>query len=97
MDQRADRNRIYSAGKWDGRSPRRHTDILALSHTFFGNDPITQLLNEAHDSSAGVVIALDANDSITLNHVTVAQLTQHPSDFHFFKKLMASQCVSELS
>ena len=59
-------------------------DILALSHTFFGNDPITQLLNEAHDSSAGVVIALDANDSITLNHVTVAQLTQHPSDFHFF-------------
>jgi hypothetical protein len=59
-------------------------DNLALSHTFFGSDPITQLLSEAHDSSAGAVIALDAHESITLNHVTVAQLTQHPSDFHFF-------------
>jgi Bacterial Ig-like domain/RTX calcium-binding nonapeptide repeat (4 copies) len=58
-------------------------DSLALSHTFFGNNPIAQLLSEAHDSHAGAVIALDAHDSITLNHVTVAQLATHPSDFHF--------------
>lgn len=42
-----------------------------------------QLLSEAHDSSAGVVINLDATDSVALNHVTLAQLAQHPSDFHF--------------
>jgi hypothetical protein len=60
-------------------------DILALSHTLFtGADPIAQILNQTHDSSAGAVIAVDANDSITLNHVTLTQLTQHPSDFHFF-------------
>jgi Ca2+-binding RTX toxin-like protein len=59
-------------------------DTLALSHAFFGNNPIAQLLSEAHDSSAGAVIVLDAHDSITLNHVTVALLAQHTSDFHFF-------------
>jgi hypothetical protein len=34
------------------------------------------------DGHGNVVIIADAHDSITLQHVTVAQLQAHQSDFH---------------
>jgi hypothetical protein len=60
-------------------------DILAFSHTLFSSiDPFAQILSLTHDTTAGAVIAVDAHDSITLLGVTVAQLSAHPADFHFF-------------
>ena len=35
------------------------------------------------DGHGNAVIAPDANHSITVNNVTVAQLVQHQGDFHF--------------
>jgi hypothetical protein len=34
------------------------------------------------DGHGNVVVTADAHDSITLQHVTVAQLQAHHSDFH---------------
>jgi hypothetical protein len=59
-------------------------DNLAFSHTLFANNTVAQILSQAHDSSAGAVIVVDAHDSITLHNVTTAQLAAHQSDFHFF-------------
>jgi hypothetical protein len=57
-----------------------------LDHTLFPNETAaqatTQLLNQAHDSEAGVVIVVDAADTITLTGVRLADLQS--SDFGFF-------------
>jgi len=63
-------------------------DVLAFSHTLFSNDTASQVLSQTHDSKAGAVIAVDAQDTITLVGVTVAQLQAaqqaHVDWLHFF-------------
>jgi len=58
-------------------------DVLAFAQSLFPNG-VTQVLSQAHDSKAGAVIVVDANDTVTLTGVTVAQLQSHASDIHFF-------------
>jgi serralysin len=53
-----------------------------IDSTIFAN--VTALLAATHDDGNGnAVITADANDSITLHNVTVAQLQLHQNDFHF--------------
>jgi hypothetical protein len=57
------------------------TDVLQIDHSVFAN--VQALLAATQDDGHGnVVITADAHDSITLQHVTVAQLQAHHSDFH---------------
>jgi hypothetical protein len=57
------------------------TDVLQIDHSVFAN--VQALLAATQDDGHGnVVITADAHDSITLQHVTVAQLQTHQSDFH---------------
>ncbi len=56
-------------------------DTLWLSN---GVSQLAQVLSQAHDTTAGAVITFDADNTITLPAVTVAELAAHPSDFHFF-------------
>jgi hypothetical protein len=44
----------------------------------------SQLISQAHDSSAGAVIVVDPTDKVTLEGVTVAQLAANPSAIQFF-------------
>ncbi len=58
------------------------TDTLQFSKTVFAD--LTALLAATHDDVSGnAVIADAAHDTITLQHVTTAQLLAHQSDFHF--------------
>jgi hypothetical protein len=58
------------------------TDVIAIDHSVFAD--FQALLAAAHDDGHGnTVIAPDANNSITVKNVTVAQLVQHQGDFHF--------------
>src|SRR5262249_35115609 len=58
------------------------TDTIEIDHTVFAD--FQALLAAAHDDATGnAVITADAHDSITIKNVTVAQLAQHQSDFHF--------------
>jgi Bacterial Ig-like domain len=59
-------------------------DALAFDHTLFANATPLQVINQAHDAKAGAVIGVDANDTITLTGVSVAQLQNHLGDIHFF-------------
>ena len=57
------------------------TDVLQIDHSVFAN--VQALLAATQDDGHGnVVITADAHDSIMLQHVTVAQLQVHQSDFH---------------
>src|SRR5262245_57011824 len=49
-------------------------DTLAFDHTLFAHATAAQVLSQAHDTSAGAVIGVDAHDTVTLTGVTVAQL-----------------------
>jgi hypothetical protein len=58
------------------------TDVIEIDHTVFAD--FEALLAAAHDDGSGnAVITADPNDTITIKNVTVAQLVQHQSDFHF--------------
>ena len=58
------------------------TDVIAIDRSVVAD--FQALLAAAHDDGHGnSVIAPDANHSITVNNVTVAQLVQHQGDFHF--------------
>jgi hypothetical protein len=58
------------------------TDVIEIDHTVFAD--FQALLAAAHDDGHGnAVIAANPHDSITIKNVTVAQLVQHQSDFHF--------------
>ena len=58
------------------------TDVIAIDHSVFAD--FQALLAAAHDDGHGnTVIAPDANNSITVKNVTVAQLVQHQGDFYF--------------
>ena len=58
------------------------TDTLQFSKTAFAN--VTALLAATHDDGSGDAVITDAaHDTITLQHVTTAQLFAHQSDFHF--------------
>ncbi|MGN6571556.1 MAG: cellulase family glycosylhydrolase [Pseudolabrys sp.] len=58
-----------------------NSDVLAINHNLIAS--AAQLLDQAHDSAAGAVIAVEGNQSVTLAHVHVADLQAHTSDFHF--------------
>jgi hypothetical protein len=58
-----------------------NNDTLWLSNAV---SQLAQALSQAHDTTAGAVITVDAHNTITLPGVTVAELAAHPSDFHFF-------------
>jgi hypothetical protein len=58
------------------------TDVIEIDHTVFAD--FQALLAATHDDGSGnAVIAANPNDTITVKNVTVAQLVQHQSDFHF--------------
>jgi hypothetical protein len=58
------------------------TDSLQFSKTIFSD--VTTLLAATHDDGSGNAVITDAaHDTITLQHVTTAQLMAHQSDFHF--------------
>jgi hypothetical protein len=58
------------------------TDTIQFSKTVFAN--IQALLAATHDDVSGNAVITDAaHDTITLKHVTTAQLLTHQSDFHF--------------
>src|SRR5262249_39669957 len=59
-------------------------DGLRFDHTLFANQTSAQVISQAHDSTAGAVIVVDANNTVTLTGVSVAQLQGHASDIHFF-------------
>jgi hypothetical protein len=57
------------------------TDVLQIDHSVFAN--VQALLAATQDDGHGnAVITADLHDSITLQHVTLAQLQAHHSDFH---------------
>jgi uncharacterized repeat protein (TIGR03803 family) len=58
-------------------------DVLRFDHTLFSNATASQVLSQTHDTSAGAVIVVDANDTVTLTGVSVAQLQSHLTDIHF--------------
>jgi hypothetical protein len=56
-------------------------DIIQADHNLWAT--VADLLADAADNgSGGVVVTADAQNSITLNNVTVNQLLQHQNDFH---------------
>jgi hypothetical protein len=58
------------------------TDTIDFSKTVFTD--IYALLAAIHDDPSGNAVLTDAaHDTITLKHVTTAQLLAHQSDFHF--------------
>ena len=58
------------------------TDTLQFGKSVFAN--LTALLAATHDDASGNAVITDAaHDTITLQHVTTAQLLAHQSDFHF--------------
>ncbi len=58
------------------------TDTLQFSKTVFSD--VTALLAATHDDASGNAVVTDAaHDTITLQHVTTAQLLAHQSDFYF--------------
>ncbi|HJZ95079.1 MAG TPA: hypothetical protein VKE70_01145, partial [Candidatus Solibacter sp.] len=57
-------------------------DVIEIDHTLFAD--FQAVLAAAHDDGNGnAVIAANPNETITVKNVTVAQLVQHQSDFHF--------------
>lgn len=57
-------------------------DILAFSHTLFSS--ASQVLAKTQDTSAGAMITIDAQDTITLSGVTKQTLATNAPDFQFF-------------
>ena len=58
------------------------TDSIEFNHTVFAD--IAAVLAAAHDDQAGNAVITDAaHDTITLQHVTTAQLLAHQTAFHF--------------
>jgi hypothetical protein len=58
------------------------TDTIEFSKTVFAN--INALLAATHDDASGNAVMTDAaHDTITLKHVTTAQVLAHQNDFHF--------------
>ena len=57
------------------------TDVLQIDHSVFAN--VQAILAATQDDGHGnAVITADLHDSITLQHVSLAQLQAHQSDFH---------------
>ena len=57
------------------------TDTLQFSKSVFTD--ISALLAATHDDASGNAVITDAaHDTITLQHVTAAQLLAHQNDFH---------------
>jgi len=57
-------------------------DTIQISQSIFTN--VTALLEATHDDAHGnAVITATAHDTITLEHVSTAQLLLQQGDFHF--------------
>jgi serralysin len=57
-------------------------DTIQISPSIFAN--MTALLAATHDDGHGNAVITDAaHDTITIQHVTAAELRVHQSDFHF--------------
>jgi hypothetical protein len=57
------------------------SETIQIDHTMFAS--VTSLLAATHDDANGNAVITDAlHDSITINHVTTAQLAAHQADFH---------------
>jgi Ca2+-binding RTX toxin-like protein len=57
------------------------SDVIEINHALFAS--VQALLAAAQNDNHGdVVITADAQDTITLQHVTLAQLQAHQSGFH---------------
>jgi len=59
------------------------TDSITLDRTAFSGNVNALLAAAQDDGNGNVVLTVDANDSITLQHVLKTQLAAHASDFHF--------------
>jgi VCBS repeat-containing protein len=59
------------------------TDSITLDHTAFSGNVNALLAAAQDDGNGNTVITVDANDTITLQHVLKQQLAAHTSDFHF--------------
>jgi len=58
------------------------TDTIQFSKSVFAN--MDALIAAAHDDGSGNAVLTDAaHDTITIQHITTAQLLSHQSDFHF--------------
>ncbi len=58
------------------------TDTIEFSKTVFAN--VNALLAATHDDASGNAVITDAaHGTITIQHVTTAQLVAHQTDFHF--------------
>lgn len=58
------------------------TDTIQFSKSVFAN--MDALIAAAHDDGSGNAVLADAaHDTITIQHITTAQLLSHQSDFHF--------------
>jgi hypothetical protein len=58
------------------------SDTVQIDHKMFAN--VNALLAATHgDINGNAVITDAAHDTITLKHVTTAQLLAHQNDFHF--------------
>ena len=58
-----------------------NSDALVFDHNLIAS--AAQALDQAHDTAAGAVIAVEGSQSVTLANVHVADLQAHQSDFHF--------------
>lgn len=54
-------------------------DVIEIDNAFFAN--LTELLSACEQQGSDVVVSVDANTSITLQHLNKGSLTEH--DFHF--------------
>ncbi|UTD28397.1 hypothetical protein DB459_17325 [Bradyrhizobium sp. WD16] len=58
------------------------TDTLQINHNVFAN--ANAFLAAAHDDGGGNVVVVDgAHDTLSIQHVTLAQLQAHQNDLHF--------------
>jgi hypothetical protein len=57
-------------------------DSISISHTLFANFA-AMFSHTASDGKGDVVITYNANETLTLTNVTLAQVQAHASDFHF--------------
>jgi len=65
----------------DAQPHRTLADVLAFNHNLIAS--ASQLLDQTHDTAAGAVIDVVADQSVTLANIHLADLQAHTSDFHF--------------
>ena len=72
-----------SLGKETIKDFNVNQDVITFDHTLFTNATASQVLSQTHDTAAGAVIVVDAQDTVSLTGVHLADLQSHLNDFHF--------------